>query len=161
MDKFEKGLRSASHVGLLIGVTTLLTMAILAVANICARGLFNKAVPGTWELCGLLLLMIAVFTMIHAVLYRTNIRINLLVPRLSRRTQNIFEMVNSVISLGIMIVILWATFQWIVGGGFKAKTPALGVPYLPFQIVWLIGLLTICLALLMEVYQAYKALRRR
>lgn len=158
IDNFEKRIRSAIRVGIFIGIGFLTAIMLLTVANIIVRGLLGGVIHGAWELSGLILVVVAVFGMLYAELERSNIRIDILVSRLPQRTQEILEMFTSVTSLGIIAIILWATADWIIGGAFRNKSAVLGVPHLSFQIIWVSGLLALCLALLLDVL---KALRRR
>lgn len=95
--------------GLSLGAAGLvLVLTLLTAAEVLSRYLFNRPIPGTWELSQLMLVGIVFLGLAHAQAGGRHVRVELLVRRLGPGIRWWLERLALVLGLGIFAVILWA-----------------------------------------------------
>jgi len=130
-------------------------MILFVVANILSRFLFKKPLPGTIEIIELVAVVIVFFSVAYTESKRAHIYVELVVSKLSRRTQAV---------LASMMYILAAVFFAVMGwrGGVLAwsylvprirETYVLSIPIAPFLFVIALGSFVLALETLIHVFQ--------
>ena len=155
MDFFTNIVRRLSRIGMAVGAAFLVGMMVLIVGNIFYR-LAGHIIAGTYELSELMAVVAATFALVYTALGKGHIIIDILVPRLSQRTQTFFTAFASLICLCTWAIIAWASFGILSERWLTEETRMLSVPFLPFRFVWVFGLLLLCLIYLVDLFTALK-----
>jgi len=140
---------------MLAGLALLLLIMLIVVANVITR-FFGIAIVGAWETSGLLLVVTAGFSIVYATMEKSHVVIDFVISRIPPQSRKYFEVFALLIFLGTGLSIIWATLKWLVDGASKGKTAVLGIPMLPFQSIWLLCFIIICLLLSLDLFRLFK-----
>jgi TRAP-type C4-dicarboxylate transport system permease small subunit len=152
---FIHAFRKISNIGASVGSYFLVGIMILVVASILIRPL-GKAIPGSYELIELLIVVTVAFAFAYTMVKQGHISVSFLVSRFKARTQSIIASFIWLLSLGIWGVITWANANLMLDKWSRERSLFLEVPFLPFRFIWVFGLLLFCVAMAIEVYNAVK-----
>ena len=160
MEYFNKILRSASNLGAGIGMVFMVAIGVTTTLNVILR-FFNIAMSGFLESIELMMIVTGLGAMTLAVFEKIQVAIDILISHLSSRKKEALEIVSLLVTLVFWGSILFATFNWIVGGAFKEQTDILKIPMLPFEILWTVGLLFFCMVYIRNLFDVLKRRRLR
>lgn len=160
MENFSNIVQRIVKVSMGIAGVFLLAMMAVVVVNVISRP-FGEVVVGTWELVSLLIIVTAVFALGYTTFYQGHIMVRIVIERFSRRIQAIFTIFHSLIGIGIWGIIAWKSSEILFARLLEERTTLLLIPFLPFRIIWLIGLIILCLALLLDISREFKLLREK
>lgn len=141
--------------GLVLGGIFLIGMMCLTVANVIAR-FFGNVIAGTYELTEIMHVVVIACALGYAVLEGSQVVVELLASRLSPQMQKILEGINSFFGLAFWGIIAWASIELLLKRGLNEETQLLGVPFLPFRFVWVIGLLFLSMVFLTRLIESLK-----
>ena len=136
-----------------IGAAFLVGMMVLVVANIIYR-LFGHVIPGSFELSELMIVVAVASALGYAAVHKSHIVVKIVVSRFSQRWQAIIEVLMSLISLATWAVIAWASFNVLSQRWLTEVTDLLDIPYLPFRIIFVVGLVLLCLVYVTDLFRA-------
>jgi TRAP-type C4-dicarboxylate transport system permease small subunit len=139
-----------------LGAAFLVGMMVLITASVISRRA-GHVIQGTYELSELMIVVTAAFALVYAALNKTHIVIKVVVERFPQRAQAILEAVMSFISLATWAMIAWTGFLILSQRWLKEASVDLSVPFLPFRLIFFIGLVLLCSVYLIDMV---KALRR-
>ena len=136
----------------IIGVSTLMVMMVLTVADVSLRYLINQPIPGSFELTEFLLVILASFGLAYTAIQNGHVTVDLVVERFSPKTQAVIDTITCLISIGIFATVIWASIlyarsEW----NAKAVSTVLLLPRFPFILVVVLGGAVLCLALLVNL----------
>jgi TRAP-type C4-dicarboxylate transport system permease small subunit len=83
----------------------------------------------------------------------------MLLDRLPERARLVVNVVTTLFSLFIMALLAWQ--GWVVGMEEKAVSDMLRIPQMPFKLLVAVAGSLLCLELLVDLFEALKALQRR
>ncbi len=135
----------------LLACGVLAIMLLVVFINVIGRFLFNKPFTGTVELVELIMVIIGFFAMAYTAMKRGHVIVDIMVCRLSRRTQAIMSRIVLFLSFGIFATV---TYQGTMIALYYARhmeqaSTVLKVPFAPAWFVMVLGCLLLCLKLLM------------
>lgn len=136
-----------------VGAASLVGVMVLIVASVIFRRA-GHVVPGTYELTELMIVVTVAFALGYAALKKSHIVIKIVVARLPQRTQAILEAVMSFISLATWAAVAWAGFIIVSKRWLSENSETLSVPFLPFRLIFLFGLILLCLIYLIDIFRA-------
>ena len=130
-------------------------MTLLVVSNVLGRFLFKQPLLGIVELVEMMMVIIGFFAIAYTAIDRGHVRVDLVLSRLSRRTQAILGSIAFFLSAVIFAII---TYQGSVNTIYyihhlKEASTVLSVPFAPFRFVMALGCLLLCLRLLADVFR--------
>lgn len=136
----------------IVGVSTLMVMMVLTVADVSLRYLINQPIPGSFELTEFLLVILASFGLAYTAIQNGHVTVDLVVKRFSPKTQAVIDTITCLISIGIFATVIWASIlyarsEW----NAKAVSTVLLLPRFPFILVVVLGGAVLCLALLVNL----------
>jgi len=140
-----------------VGAVFLTAMMLLIVANVVYR-LLGHVIAGSYELSELMIVVTAAFALGYAALEGSHVAVRVLTSRFSRRVQLVLGAVMAFISLGVWGVIAWTGTSVVTERWLSERTDLLEVPFLPFRLIWILGLGLVCLVYLAEVVQTLRKL---
>lgn len=155
MGYFPNIVRRISGIGTALGAASLVGMMILIVANIIYR-LTGHVITGSYELSELLIVVTVAFALGYAALQKSHVEVKIVVSRFPQRWQAILEAFTSFLSMGTWAVIAWASSLILSERWLSEESEMLLVPFLPFRLVLLFGLILISLVYLIYMFMALR-----
>lgn len=157
MDTFDRILRKIIIYGNGLGGAFLVAMMLVVVATVATR-LVRVTFAGSYEMVEVFVVVTVAFAMPYTALQKGHVVIDFLTSRLKVKTQLILSIISTILAMVIWGAITWAQVlimqeKWISEVSFLIK-----IPYLPFRIVWVIGLCLFTLVYFSNVIQTIKKL---
>ena len=143
--------------GVFLGGFFLIVAMLLLMSNILGR-FVHFVIPGSYELFELIMVVPVGFGLVYAALHKGHVVVHLIVSRFPPRLGAATEILVSLLSLAIWVLIAWAGALLAYENGLVEISNVLGMPYLPFRIVWIIALSLFCLSYLLYLHQAIRRL---
>jgi len=146
----------------IIGVTILMIVMVLTVADVSFRYLINQPIPGTFELTEFLLVILTSFGLAYTALQDGHVTVDLVVRRFSPRTQAVIDAITCLISVGLFATVTWAIILYAISEWKgKAISTVLLLPRFPFILAAALASAVLCLSLLVNlVYSLNKGLKK-
>jgi TRAP-type C4-dicarboxylate transport system permease small subunit len=166
MESFSKAVDRIITSLTTVGFVALMLMMLVVVANIVLRSLsgigFGKPIVGTYEGVQLLITVAVAFALSYTAIKDSHVNMDMVILRLSRRSQSILTVINSILSLGIWALIAWYSFVY---AGEQAtageSTSIMEWPIYPFRFIFALGAIILCLVMVLAIFKAVKELRRK
>jgi len=152
--------RRLSSGGVAIGAAFLTGMMVLIVANIIYR-LFGHVIPGSYEISTLMIVVAVAFALGYAAVHNSHIVVKIVVTRLPQRWQSILGVLMSLISLATWAVIAFASYNVLSQRWLTEMTDLLDIPYLPFRMIFVLGLAILCLIYITDLVRALRGVLKR
>ena len=152
--------RRLSSDGVAIGAAFLTGMMVLIVANIIYR-LFGHVIPGSYEISTLMIVVAVAFALGYAAVHNSHIVVKIVVTRFSERWQAILTVIMSLISLATWAVIAFASYNVLSQRWLTEMTDLLDIPYLPFRMIFVLGLVILCLVYITDLVRALRGVLKR
>lgn len=135
-----------------VGVGVLALMMLLTAMDVSLRYLFNRPIPGSFELTAFMMAIVVSFGLAYTAVVRGHVNVELVVSRLPQRAQAVINSITGLISLGLFSLITWQCIM-------QAKTLFLGklasevlyIPVFPFLLVTGFGFAVLGLAFLVNL----------
>jgi tripartite ATP-independent transporter DctM subunit len=137
-----------------IGVTILVMMMLLTVVDVILRYCFNKPISGALEISQFMMAIIVGFALAYTGTKKGHIVIDVVLQKLTPRTQAVINSINYFLSLATFAVITWRS-AWYADllHTRTAASSVLGIPLYPFVYIVAIGSGIYCLVLLYNLYE--------
>jgi TRAP-type C4-dicarboxylate transport system permease small subunit len=156
-DLKEKGLINkftyyVSKCLLTIGIIVLGAMMFLTAIDVILRYIFNRPVPGSYELTQFMMAIVVPFGIAYCAYAEGHVNVDLIITRFSKRVQNILGIITSLFSLGLFILITWQNLKY-VKEQFESKltSAVLLIPVYPFVFLVALGIAVFCLVLFRDI----------
>jgi len=138
-----------------IGLAILLLMMFLTVGDVLGRYFLGLPIPGAFEVTNFMLALLVFFTLGYTQLQKGHISIDVIMLRLSPRTQAVIDSIACLASLLLFCLVIWQTAvharRLYIG---HEVSGILSWPIYPFVIVAAIGCLLFSLVLLVNLLLA-------
>lgn len=148
----HKATRWLSNLGMLV----LIPMMLLTTGEIIGRAVWSKPIPGSMELSSYMLAIFVLLGIAYTQQVKGHVRVSMLVSRLPERVQAALEVLTTVLSLCIMVIVAWQ--GWVLAMEEKAVSDMLRIPQAPFKFLVFIAGFSLCLELLLDLVDAMKKL---
>ncbi|MGB9919434.1 MAG: TRAP transporter small permease [Moorellales bacterium] len=112
--------------------------------------------PGSYDLTEMFTVAAVGFALFRATLEKGHVTMTLLVERLPRRFQIISERFAWLVTLGVWALVAWAALDIALERGLGERTVGVSIPCLPFRVLWLCGLLLLCVAALVNFIESIR-----
>lgn len=153
MSFFVNFIRRIIAVGAAIGGVFLVAMMILIAANIIFR-VFGRVIPGSFEINELLIVVTASFALSYAAVHESHVDVKIVVSKLPIKYQAIVEACTSCLSMIVWGISAYASSLIMSERWLTEKTEMLYIPYLPFRLVLVFGLILLSLVYLINMLTA-------
>lgn len=159
MVRSEKTVLSAADVFNWVAAGALVSMMVLTCCDVILR-FFRHPIPGTYEIVGLLGTVVISFSLAYTTAQKGHIAVEFVVQRFTRKTQNIIDSTNDLLSLILFAIITWQSTLY----GFDLKQSGevsltVQFPIHPFVFGISLGCGMVCLVLAMDLYKSFRRLR--
>jgi TRAP-type C4-dicarboxylate transport system permease small subunit len=139
-----------------LGNIFLIGVMLLVVVVVIGRS-FGQAIPGSYELMQLMLVVPIAFYIAYGAISDTHVVVKLVVSRFPKRVQAIMASFTSVLSIVTLALFVWAgaelTYKRVL---IKEHTEVLEIPMTPFRGVWVFALLLFCLVILIDLSKSLR-----
>lgn len=134
-----------------IGAGIIALMMLLTVGDVAGRRIFNRPVPGAYELGSYMLVIVTFSSIVYCQFLRGHVRIDLVVSRLRQRTQDVINSIMYVFFLVAFCLLTWRLCLYAMGD-WRAGiiSGVLEVPTFPFIFVAALGCALLSLVVLMH-----------
>lgn len=154
MSHFYKVIQGISLGGESLGRVVLLVMMFLISSDTIARYLFHSPIDGTMELSEFFMVAIVYPSLAYAQYLKAHVRVELLIMRLSQKSQAILGLFTDSVAFLIWAVIGWkgaemAIRAWALGDTTSGILP---LPLFPAKILIPFGAALLCLQLLCDIH---------
>lgn len=134
-----------------IGCAALLTMMFLTAADVLSRKLVGRSILGTVELTEFLMLIVVFFAMGLTEISGSNVRVDLIMERLSPRLGRWVDSITRAASCALFGTMTWSTLAYArIMRASQEVSQDLYVPVWPFVYVVALGLALLTLVLLLQ-----------
>ena len=152
------------RVTITISTVMLGVMLFLSVADVIGRFLFNHPIEGTFELVGMLMVVIGFLGLGYCQLVKGNIMIDIFTNRFGPRGQALLNIVSFIISVVICVLIVWQGWLRAWDYAFKelgGTTNTLHIPYWPFMFLMAVSFAWVTVIFLIDLVQSFKKVFKR
>ena len=146
-----------TFVGTVLGAAFLMMVMLVVVGNIFFR-LLGGAIKGTYEIVELFIVVTIAFAMVYTAYNSGHVIIQIVISRIPPRIKKITEIITTILSLGFWATATWAAIFWIYETSLVGteKTFLLGLPVMPFKLVWVLCLILLLILTLIDLIKAVK-----
>jgi TRAP-type C4-dicarboxylate transport system permease small subunit len=139
--------------GVVIGILTI----VFTIVNILSRIVF-QSIEGATEAIGLSLIFTIGWGLAYTEFKGKNIRLDALVEKFPKKAQQIIEVINGFLYLGIFAIMtiagyLFAMMKWQT---VQETIPILNIPALPFRICLTIGFAVLCFVIFVKLVKSIR-----
>lgn len=145
-----------------IGVGVLAVMMFLTAGDVTLRYVFNKPIPGSFDLTEYMMAIVVAFSLAYCAVMKGHVRVDIVVARFPQRAQAIIDIITGLISIGILSLITWQCFVHMKAlSASKVTSSVLYIPSFPFAGLVGFGSALFTLVLLTNLIDyLYQAVRR-
>jgi len=148
--KVFKGLDSVVKLLTWIGNGAIAFITLIFMIDVCGRAFLNKPLYGSNELIELTMIILG-FAIVYATWTKQHVKIDILSPRLPRRTQTILTSIGSFLEFGISAVIAYEVFMKALSMlKIHEVSPFLSIPTGPAVLALSISFFVSCLISLLQ-----------
>jgi TRAP-type C4-dicarboxylate transport system permease small subunit len=158
MEIFSRIVQRVTRGGTVLAGVLLSGAMLLVVASVIFR-FFNKVIVGSHELMELMIGATIAFALAYAALRKGHVVVNIIVSRFPTKLGAIVSILASFLSLAIWGLMAGAATQLIYEKGLREVSETLGLPYLPFRIAFILGLLLFSLTFVSDIFEGFKKVR--
>ena len=151
----ERWIRRLSFVLAGVAAVVLAFMMFLMVTDVFCRYVLNRPILGAFEITEFMMMILVFFAIGHAQVKKAHISVDVLVLKLSKRTQQVFQAIGSLLGLGLFSLMTWQ----IVLHSLKVyrahqRSIDLGLPVFPFTLMAALGTAIFCLTLIVSALRS-------
>jgi TRAP-type C4-dicarboxylate transport system permease small subunit len=155
MNVFAVLFQRITKVGIFVSGIFLLAGMLLLISNIFGR-FVHFIIPGSYEMFELIMAIPVAFAVVYTALQSGHVIVNLIVSRFPPKLGAAAEILAYVVSFAIWALMAYAGAQLAFENGLNEISETLGIPYLPFRLVWTFCLFLFCLVYLLDLYRAFR-----
>ena len=148
LESFSKVVRKASYGACFVGMFLAIPLMLLTVGDVTGRSLFNKPIPGTFELSEYMLAGIVLLGAAYTQQVKGHVGVDFLTSRCSPRTRSVLQALTTLAGLLIIAIMVWQ--GCLEGIHERTVSDQLRVPQWPFKLLVAVGGLLLWLELLLD-----------
>jgi len=138
-----------------LGMLLILPLMLLTTADVIGRAAWARPIPGIVELSSYMLDVFILLGLAYTQQVKGHVRVSMLTSRLPQRAQQSLEIVVTLLSLFIMVLLAWQ--GWVVGMEETAVSDMLRIPQRPFKLLVGVAAILLCLELVVDLVSAVTA----
>jgi len=158
MSLFERLVKCTVGYGTNAGAAFLVAIMLMICANVIFR-IFGGVIPGTYELVEIMVVIVAGFALSDTEIHHRQTNVDMVTIHLPKKIRLWLENVCNLISWVYWVVIGWASAGITIDKAAKGEaTELLKISVIPFRVVWVVGLILICLVIIYNTSKNCKEL---
>jgi TRAP-type C4-dicarboxylate transport system permease small subunit len=159
MEKFCNIVTVVTKKTVIPGAIFMACIVLIIVAKVISRKIGISFIPGSIEIIEMLVVLATTMSINYAVAEGEIIVVDIITCRLKHVGKLVCKIIGSVLGMVFWVVAAYASIWYIADqltiGEFR--TTVLGIPYTPFRVIWLIGLIIYCLAIFVDMIKEIKS----
>ena len=160
LESYRKIVDTASNICNIISQIFAGILTIVVAADAAGRYLLNRPIPGSLEITELMMVFIVFLAFAYVDSKDGHVRVDLIISRLPRKVKPYIDFVDTVISLGIMAIIVWRSVLYSLDLRQSGNASAYwGIPISPFLWVVAFGCLLFCFQLILRILRVVNLAR--
>lgn len=154
-------LKVSTYAAVLGGVCVLVIM-VYTTADVTGRYLFNKPIPGSFEVGQLLMVFVVFLGLAYAQALGRHLRIEVFFQRASPRGQFILDMVALFIGLGLFSITSWQAANYALEAWQKHEEMQglWSIPQFPGKLGFAIGVFALCVQYVIDIIRRINKYRK-
>ncbi|MGD8562434.1 MAG: TRAP transporter small permease [Desulfarculaceae bacterium] len=141
------------------GMILLIPMMLLTSAEVVGRGVWSRPIPGTLELSSYMLSIFILLGVAYTHQVKGHVKVTMLTSRLPRSLAVIMDMITTLLSIFIMLVLCWQ--GWVKGIEERTVSDMLRIPQLPFRLLVSLAAFFLTLELLIDFIEQGRKLKEK
>lgn len=137
------------------GMLLIVPLMLLTSADVIGRAAWARPIPGIVELSSYMLDVFILLGLAYTQQVKGHVRVSMLTSRLPQRAQQSLEILVTLLSLFIMVLLAWQ--GWVVGMEETAVSDMLRIPQRPFKLLVGVAAILLCLELVVDLVSAVTA----
>jgi TRAP-type C4-dicarboxylate transport system permease small subunit len=138
-----------------IAAGVLTSMMILTGVDVTLRYIFNRPIPGSYEITQYIMPIVVAFGLAYCALEDGHVRVELLIAGLPARMQALMNCMANLFFFSLFILITWQSFlraKGMIDSGLMSEV--LYLPVFPFVLTVTVGSATLCLVVLRDFFDS-------
>lgn len=160
MELFSSIVRQVTKAGTVLAGACLLGAMLVVVASVTTR-FFNVAITGSHELMELLISATIAIALVYTALRKGHVVVKIVLDKFSVRWKAITGIGTSLLSMGIWGTMSIAALLLVFDKGTRELSETLEIPYLPFRLIFIIGLILLSLTFVSDFIEEYRKVRSK
>ena len=149
----ESLLTYACRVLNIMGITVLMAMTLMTVMDVVGR-LFKRPIVGSTEITEFMMVTVVFLCIGWCAIKGRMVTVDLIIMRLSAKTQAILNVITLIVGLGVVVLITWRSFlETMDVQEANVSTIILHIPSYPFMWILSFGFAVLCLVMIMQIVQ--------
>jgi TRAP-type C4-dicarboxylate transport system permease small subunit len=138
-----------------VGAGVIFALMLVAGVDVVGRYVFNRPLPGAFELSGLAMAIMVLFGWGYNQAIKGHIDIDLLYKRLPHSTQTILDFLIPILGLSLFVFVSWQAINFMMDSiGWHETTEMLHLPTWIFKLTIFIGAVSISLQFVVDIITA-------
>ncbi len=155
MNRFTRIMEWMGRSGRFVSMVFLLLNMLIVVASIIYR-LWGGALAGSYEMIEITIGATVSFALCYAALSKEHLVIDILINRFHGRTRAIVDCFSLLVTLVFLAWMAWAGGDTVMQRLNTEETETLGIPVMPFRLMWVLGLIVFCLVVIKDILISFK-----
>ena len=161
MNFFEKFIKHTVGYGTNTGAVFLAAVMFIICANVVFR-IFGRVIPGTYDLVEIMIVVVAGFALSDTEIHHRQTSVDMVTVHLPKKIRLWLENACNLIGLVFWGIVAWASVGITIDKAAKGEaTDLLKISVIPFRVVWVVGLILICLVIIYNTSKNCKELTGR
>jgi TRAP-type C4-dicarboxylate transport system permease small subunit len=156
MDRFEKVLNRLANWGVGLGGAFLVAIMLVVVTTVVTR-LFKIGFTGGIEMVEVFIVVTVAFALPYTALKKGHVMIDAITSHLKPRTRAIILCFTMFLATVIWGFITWASVLIAQEKMFTELSYFMKIPYLPFRVIWIVGLTLFTLMYVLDFAKSIKS----
>lgn len=164
IDCLEKGILTITRSLSWVSGCTIFAIMFLISADVWARYVMKQPIKGVMDIVQMSLVVIGFLGMAYTQVEKGHVRVEVLIARLSKRTQAVLDIISASLSTIIFALIGWnqlgKVWRIVTSPEGRPQTDLLFIPYAPFIVIAALGCFLLCLVLVLEIFHNFTKARQ-
>src|SRR4030042_2826517 len=144
-----------------IGAVFLVAVMLLITINVIYR-VFGGVIPGQYELVEIMIVVVAGFAIGDTEIHRRQTSVDMVTMHLPRKSKLWLENSCNLIGLVYWAFVALATIKLTMDKAAKGEhTDLLKISIIPSRVIWVVGLILICIVIIYNIFKNFKELGRK
>jgi TRAP-type C4-dicarboxylate transport system permease small subunit len=155
---FEKLVNRSISCGASMGAFFLVVIMFIICSNVVFR-IFGRVIPGTYELVEIMVVIVAGLALSDTEIHHRHTNVDMITTHLPKKIRLWLENACHLISFVFWALIAWASVGITIDKAARGEaTDLLKISVIPFRVIWVVGLILICLVIIYHTSKNCKEL---
>jgi TRAP-type C4-dicarboxylate transport system permease small subunit len=159
MKRYTDIIHFLTNSGMIIGAIFLVLMMVIVVANVVVR-LFGGIIAGSYEMVEMMIVVPVAFALGYTVSNKGSIVVDFVIVHLKPSVRLRLDTINSALGFITWGIIAYAGYRIMAERMTNERTEMLEIPVLPFRLIWLAGMILLCLIYALDFINSLRQVKK-